>query len=53
VLNDLRLAIGTRIGVTDDDQDLDARADPAQAGGWAIYSYLTGVQDTLVRTLLT
>jgi hypothetical protein len=52
VLNDLRLAIGTRIGVTEDEQDLDALADSPQAAGWALYSYLTGVQDTLVRTLL-
>jgi hypothetical protein len=52
VLNDLRLAIGTRIGVTDDEHGLDVRADSPQAAGWAIYSYLTGVQDSLVRTLL-
>jgi hypothetical protein len=50
VLNDLRLALGTRIGVTEEDQA--GRADFRQAAGWAIYDYLTGVQDTLVRTLL-
>jgi hypothetical protein len=52
VLNDLRLAIGTRIGVTEDEHDFETLADSPQAGGWAVYSYLTGVQDTLVRALL-
>jgi hypothetical protein len=52
VLNDLRLAIGTRIGVTEDDAYSSPRADSPRAAGWAIYSYLTGVQDSLVRTLL-
>jgi hypothetical protein len=50
VLNDLRLALGTRIGITSDDQV--GRGDFRQAAGAAIYDYLTGVQDTLVRTLL-
>jgi hypothetical protein len=50
VLNDLRLALGTRIGVSEDDQI--GAGDLRQAAGWAIYDYLTGVQDTFIRTLL-
>jgi Domain of unknown function (DUF2017) len=50
LLNDLRLAVGTRIGVTEDDQV--GTGDLRRAAGWAIYDYLTGVQDTMVRTLL-
>jgi hypothetical protein len=49
VLNDMRLAIGTRIGITEDDASFDF--DPADEDSMprAIYAYLTGVQDALVR----
>jgi hypothetical protein len=49
VLNDMRLAIGTRIGITEDDESFDF--DPADEDSMprAIYAYLTGVQDALVR----
>jgi hypothetical protein len=51
VLNDLRLGLGTRLGVTqDDDRDLDPD-DPA-AQPWLVYSWLTAVQDAVVHTLL-
>jgi hypothetical protein len=50
VLNDLRLALGTRIGISEDDAT--GRGDFGQAAGYAIYDYLTGVQDTLVRIVL-
>jgi hypothetical protein len=51
VLNDMRLAVGTRLGITDENTayDFDPR-DPASMP-WAIYAYLTGVQDSLVRAL--
>ena len=51
VLNDLRLALGTRLGVTQDD-DLDIDPDDPAAQPWLVYSWLTAVQDTVVRTLL-
>jgi hypothetical protein len=51
VLNDLRLALGTRIGVTDDwDHEIDPD-DPTQFPQ-AAYLWLTGVQDALVRALM-
>lgn len=53
VLTDLRLAIGTRIGVTEDtefDPDGDDSDEPAP--GMAVYGWLTAVQDALVRALM-
>jgi hypothetical protein len=48
VLNDMRLAIGTRIGITEDDEfDFDPQAEGAMPR--ALYAYLTGIQDALVR----
>jgi hypothetical protein len=51
-LNDVRLAIGVAIGVTEDDdgEDLDAR-DP-RAVGFATYQWLTWLQGSLVEVLL-
>ena len=50
VLNDLRLSFGTRLGITeDDDNDLD-EADP-QIGLKARYLWLTALQDVLVTTV--
>lgn len=51
VINDLRLALGTNLGITEQDEaeiDLD---DPA-AQERAIYYWLTGVQDSIVRALM-
>lgn len=50
VLNDLRLALGTRIGITEDEPTLDPR-DPA-AQPRIIYYWLTGVQDSVVTGLM-
>ena len=51
VINDLRLALGTRLGVTEDwDHQVDAD-DPEQLPQ-ATYLWLTAVQDTLVRALM-
>ena len=51
VLNDLRLALGTRLGVTQDEEpDIDP-ADPA-AQSWLVYSWLTAVQDAVVNALM-
>jgi hypothetical protein len=51
VINDLRLALGTELNITEDDEpeiDLD---DP-EAERRAIYYWLTGAQDSIVRTLM-
>jgi hypothetical protein len=50
VLNDTRLVLGTRLGVTEDERTLDP-ADP-EAGAYALYQWLTWVQGDLVQELL-
>ena len=51
VLNDLRLALGTRLGVTEDEPaDIDP-ADP-RAQSWVVYYWLTTLQDGLVQTAM-
>jgi hypothetical protein len=47
VLNDLRLALGTRLGVTEDDYDVTPGDEPR-----LIYHWLTAVQDTVVTALM-
>ena len=46
VLNDVRLAIGTRLGVSDDDE-----LDPSEQGA-ALYHWLTYAQEILVQHLM-
>jgi hypothetical protein len=50
VLNDTRLVLGTRLGVTEEERALDP-ADP-EAGGYAMYQWLTWLQGDLVEALL-
>jgi Domain of unknown function (DUF2017) len=51
-LNDARLALGTRLGVTEDPEyESIADSDP-DAGAYAVYGWLTWVQDDLVQVLL-
>jgi Domain of unknown function (DUF2017) len=50
VLNDTRLVLGTRLGVTEEERSLDP-ADP-EAGPYALYQWLTWVQGDLVEELL-
>jgi plasmid stability protein len=50
VLNDLRLVLGTRLGVTEDDPEFDP-ADPAEQAR-LVYHWLTGVQDAVVQALM-
>ena len=52
VLNDMRLAIGTRIGVSEDDSYVDIDPRQPEAMPRAVYAYLTGVQDAVVRALM-
>jgi len=47
-LNDLRLVIGTRLGITDEDDDEEA-ADPGRP---VAYDWLTWLQSTLVEAML-
>ncbi len=51
VLNDLRLAIGTRLNITEDDEPELDPADP-DAQTRAIYHWLTALQDSLVRAVM-
>ncbi len=50
VLNDVRLVLGTRLGVTDDHEQV-AQDDP-DAPAWELYDWLTHLQGSLVETLL-
>ena len=50
VLNDTRLVFGTRLGVTEEERELDP-ADP-EAGPYALYQWLTWVQGDLIEELL-
>lgn len=52
VLNDLRLVLGTRLGVTEDGRPEIDPEDTAAMAPWAIYDYLTGVQDMVVQALM-
>lgn len=51
-LNDLRLALGERLGVSDEDDLIeDLPAEDPRAYAVAVYDFLTGLQDGLVRSL--
>jgi hypothetical protein len=51
-LNDLRLVLGTRIGVGDRDEEEDDEViDPEQDPGFFLYDYLTYLQGTLIDVL--
>lgn len=51
VLNDVRLALGTRLGVTQDAEP-DVDPDHPAAQPWIVYSWLTALQDAVVHILL-
>ncbi|MFM7061805.1 MAG: DUF2017 family protein [Actinomycetes bacterium] len=50
-INDLRLTLGTRIGVADDDPEYSGPV-AAEAGDTGLYHWLTGLQDGLISYLL-
>ncbi len=52
-LNDARLALGTRLGVTEDLQELydSLPEDDARIYGFAVYDHLTHLQESLVQSL--
>lgn len=54
-LNDVRLALGVRIDITQDDQDpstVSENPDGPEAAAFAVYRWLTVVQDSLVTEML-
>jgi hypothetical protein len=51
VLNDLRLALGTRLEITEEDEP-EFEPDDPDAEQRAIYYWLTGMQDAVVRALM-
>jgi Domain of unknown function (DUF2017) len=51
VINDLRLALGTELHITEDDEP-EIDPDDADAQRRAIYHWLTGTQDSIVRALM-
>ena len=50
VLNDTRLVLGTRLGVTEDEPDIDL--DAPEARSFVVYYWLTGLQGDLIDMLL-
>jgi hypothetical protein len=50
-LNDLRLVLGTRIGVGEQDEDEERELDPERDPGYFLYDYLTYLQGTLIDLL--
>ncbi|MDT4934378.1 MAG: hypothetical protein QOK11_2270 [Pseudonocardiales bacterium] len=51
VLNDLRLALGTRLEITEEDEP-EFEPDDPDAEQRAVYYWLTGMQDAVVRALM-
>jgi Domain of unknown function (DUF2017) len=49
--NDLRLVLGTRLGVTDDTQGFMPLGDDPQAPEWVAYNYLSWLQEEVVAAL--
>lgn len=50
-LNDLRLVLGTRLDVSEDDEPMDVRHDDPEAAAWSIYHYLGGLLSLIVDAL--
>jgi hypothetical protein len=50
-LNDLRLALGTRLHITDETDVANIDGSHPQAPQWNVYYWLTGLQDGIVRRL--
>jgi len=52
LLTDLRLAIGTRLGVTEDDMAEDVAADSPDAQAYAVMHWLGWLQESLLTALI-
>jgi hypothetical protein len=51
-INDVRLALGTRLGITEDDDHHQISPDTPDAGSRFAYAWLTDIQDSLVHALM-
>ena len=52
VLNDARLALGTRLGISEDPEEGEIDPSDPEAAAHAMYGWLTWLQNELVETLL-
>ena len=52
VLNDLRLTLGTRLDISEDDAQWHITPDDPRSTAYLLYGWLTEVQDTVVRIAL-
>ncbi len=52
VLNDVRLTLGTRLDIREDDAHWQITPDSQESTGYLLYGWLTEVQDTVVRIAL-
>jgi len=52
VLNDLRLTLGTRLDISEDDEHWQIVPDDPRSAAYLLYGWLTEVQDTVVRIAL-
>lgn len=50
-INAVRLVLGTRLGIIDDDQPLRVDADDPNVHAWVAYDFLSGLLDELITTL--
>jgi hypothetical protein len=50
-LNEVRLVLGVRLGITEDGDERELHAGGPEAGGLAVYDYLTWLQGELIEAL--
>ena len=50
-INDVRLVLGTRLGVTEETTEEDFEGEDAEGQAFALYAYLTYLEDHVVRAL--
>ncbi|CAN5628012.1 hypothetical protein BH10ACT1_BH10ACT1_19680 [soil metagenome] len=50
-LNSLRLVVGTRLGIEDDEHDREVAVDDPDAGLWSIYDFATWLQHWIIKAL--
>lgn len=52
-INDLRLVLGVRLNVTEESEPEDFAGDPEVEGSYAVYAYLTYLEEDIVEALST
>lgn len=50
-INAVRLVLGTRLGITEDDEPVRVEPDDPDLGSWVAYEFLSGLLDELITTL--